>query len=111
MNPPSVERSLVNQAATAGTSLIFSCHTAELWVTLWAMLAGPIVFEPIFKERIWGGRRLEGLFGKKLPPEQKIGESWEIVDRAEAQSVVASGPLAGATLHELWTNHREEIFG
>jgi mannose-6-phosphate isomerase len=61
-------------------------------------------------ERIWGGRRLESEFGKKLP-EGRIGESWEIVDREEAQSVVANGPLKGKTLHELWSNHREEIFG
>jgi mannose-6-phosphate isomerase len=48
---------------------------------------------------------------KKLPPQKRIGESWEIVDRPEAQSVVAAGPLRGRTLHELWTQHRQEIFG
>ncbi len=62
-------------------------------------------------ERPWGGRRLESLFGKKLPPGQPIGESWEIVDRPEAQSVVRDGPWQGKTLHELWTKHRAEIFG
>jgi mannose-6-phosphate isomerase len=71
----------------------------------------PLAFEPIFIERIWGGRRLESEFHKKLPPQKRIGESWEIVDRPEAQSVVADGPLRGKTLHELWTNHRQEIFG
>jgi mannose-6-phosphate isomerase len=74
-------------------------------------LTQPLTFEPIFKERIWGGRRLEELFGKKLPAGKKIGESWEIVDREEAQSMVASGPLADRTLHELWREHRSEIFG
>jgi mannose-6-phosphate isomerase len=62
-------------------------------------------------ERIWGGRRLESRFGKKLPANKRIGEAWEIVDRAEAQSVVARGPLKGKTLHELWTQYREPIFG
>jgi mannose-6-phosphate isomerase len=71
----------------------------------------PLVFEPIFKERIWGGRRLETEYGKKLPPAVLIGESWEIVDREEAQSVVHDGPLRGQTLHELWVNHRATIFG
>ncbi len=71
----------------------------------------PLTFEPIFMERIWGGRRLESGFGKKLPAEKRIGESWEIVDREEAQSVVANGPLKGKTLHELWTHHRQEVFG
>ena len=60
---------------------------------------------------MWGGRRLESEFHKKLPPQKHIGESWEIVDRTEAQSVVANGPLRGRTLHELWTRHRKEIFG
>jgi mannose-6-phosphate isomerase len=74
-------------------------------------LNSPITFEPIFMERIWGGRSLESEFGKTLPVNKRIGESWEIVDRGEAQSVVPSGPLKGKTLHELWTEHRKEIFG
>jgi mannose-6-phosphate isomerase len=71
----------------------------------------PLVFEPLFMERVWGGRHLESLYGKRLPSAALIGESWEIVDRPEAQSVVHEGPLRGATLHELWCKHREEIFG
>ncbi len=74
-------------------------------------LTTPLTFEPIFMERIWGGRRLEAEFGKKLPPQRPIGESWEIVDRPEAQSIVRDGLLRGKTLHELWTQHRDEIFG
>jgi mannose-6-phosphate isomerase len=74
-------------------------------------LSDPLVFEPIFMERVWGGRRLEELYGKKLPANTRIGESWEIVDRPEAQSIVRKGPLRGKTLHELWTNHRSGIFG
>jgi mannose-6-phosphate isomerase len=74
-------------------------------------LTQPLVFEPIFMERVWGGRRLESLYGKPLPSAACIGESWEIVDRPEAQSVVHEGPWRGATLHELWCKHRQEIFG
>lgn len=74
-------------------------------------LSTPLVFEPLFMERVWGGRRLEALFRKRLPQSTRIGESWEIVDRPEAQSVVHDGPLRGSTLHELWTEHREAIFG
>jgi mannose-6-phosphate isomerase len=71
----------------------------------------PLVFEPLFMERVWGGRRLESYFGKQLPPGKSIGESWEIVDRPEAQSVVRLGPWRGKTLHELWMERRAEIFG
>src|SRR5438067_1063301 len=71
----------------------------------------PIFFEPLFMERVWGGRQLEMLFGKRLPASARIGESWEIVDREEAQSVVHSGPLRGKTLNELWSNERASVFG
>lgn len=58
-------------------------------------------FLPLFKEKIWGGRNIEKIFGKTLPPHQKIGESWEICDRGEDQSIVQNGPYRGKTLHEL----------
>ena len=71
----------------------------------------PIAFRPLDMERVWGGRKLETKLRKQLPPEVPIGESWELVDREDAQSVVARGELAGATLHDLWTKMREPIFG
>src|SRR5437016_13970018 len=74
-------------------------------------MTSPLTFEPIFMERMWGGRRLESDFGKKLPPNTCIGESWEIVDRPEAQSIVANSPLKGKTLHELWKQNQHDIFG
>lgn len=70
-----------------------------------------IVLEPLPMERVWGGRRLEAVLGKSLPPGVPVGESWEVVDREDAQSVVHEGPLAGATLHDLWSKHRAEVFG
>jgi len=74
-------------------------------------ISQPLVFEPLFMERVWGGRSLETVYGKELPAGIRIGESWEIVDREEAQSVVHLGPLRGHTFHELWRDHRTEIFG
>lgn len=69
-------------------------------------------FEPIAMERVWGGRKLETHFQRSLPdPAVPYGESWEVVDREEAQSVVSAGPLTGMTMHELWSTRREEIFG
>lgn len=75
------------------------------------LLTQPLVFEPLFMERVWGGRRLETHYHKRLPPGVRIGESWEIVDREDAQSVVHEGAMQGATLHELWNAHRDEVFG
>ncbi|WP_038171472.1 type I phosphomannose isomerase catalytic subunit [Verrucomicrobium sp. BvORR106] len=69
-------------------------------------------FAPIYQERVWGGRNLERLYGRKLPSEATpYGESWEICDRAEAQSVIAAGPLQGWSLQDLWTRARNEVFG
>jgi mannose-6-phosphate isomerase len=62
-------------------------------------------------QRVWGGRELNSVFGRSLPPDQLIGESWELVDRADAQSVVNKGPLKGWSLHQLWMERRQEIFG
>src|SRR5688572_15844394 len=71
----------------------------------------PLTFKPIFKERVWGGRRLEQLYGKPLPPNVPIGESWEITDRPEGTSEIANGPLAGKTLRWLMENHAADLLG
>jgi len=71
----------------------------------------PLTFGPIFKERIWGGRNLETLYSKPLPPGQRIGESWEISDRPGDESVVANGPLRGRTLHWLMEHCPEALLG
>lgn len=72
----------------------------------------PITFSPLYMQRVWGGRELEQIYGRKLPQDnQPYGESWEIVDRQDEQSIVHGGALNGLTLHELWINHRLDIFG
>src|SRR5690242_2456980 len=71
----------------------------------------PLTFEPIFKERVWGGRHLERLYGKKLPADAKIGESWELSDRQGDVSVVANGPLAGKDLHWFVENYHTNLLG
>ena len=71
----------------------------------------PLTFIPIFKERVWGGRRLEDLYGKRLPSGVPIGESWELSDRPGDVSVVANGPLAGKDLHWLLEHRAQELMG
>ena len=65
-------------------------------------------FQPVYQERVWGGRWLADKFGRKLPGDSPIGEAWEIVDRPEAQSVCAR---SGRTLRELLQQHPTEIMG
>jgi mannose-6-phosphate isomerase len=71
----------------------------------------PLTFQPIFKERVWGGRSLETLYAKPLPPGLRIGESWEISDRPGDVSVIANGRLAGKDLHWLVTHHQSDLLG
>ena len=71
----------------------------------------PITFEPILKEKVWGGRALEN-YGKQLPEETLVGESWELADLPESidggRSVIANGALIGKTLAEAL--HDDEQF-
>ncbi len=71
----------------------------------------PLKFRYILKEKVWGGRRLERLLGKKLPEGSPIGESWEVSDHGEDTTVVANGALAGRSLHELAEEFPEELMG
>ncbi len=75
------------------------------------MEAECLTFKPLYKERIWGGRKLESYFGRTLPGKDRIGESWELVDREDAQSIVSNSKYRGASLHEIWVNERRELFG
>src|SRR5688500_13901760 len=69
----------------------------------------PLKFKPRLLEKMWGGRKIETVLGKPLPPGGKpIGEAWEIYDFPPGvcgnsdqwlSSEIAVGPLAGRTLH------------
>jgi mannose-6-phosphate isomerase len=75
------------------------------------MEAECLTFQPLYKERIWGGRKLQTVFDRALPAKNRIGESWELVDREDAQSIISETKFRGASLHEIWTERRQEIFG
>jgi len=68
-------------------------------------------FAPIYQERVWGGHALREALGRTLPPGAPIGESWEIVDRAEAQSRVAGGPWVGRTLRDIVERDTMAVMG
>src|SRR5436305_5617277 len=68
-------------------------------------------FQPLYQERVWGGRALEMTLGRKLPPGAPVGESWEIVDRPEAQSIVEGGPLNAQSLRAVLARHAVEVMG
>jgi mannose-6-phosphate isomerase len=80
----------------------------------------PLKFTPRYLEKIWGGRRIETLLGKPLPAGKEIGESWEIYDFPPGvadksagwfSSVIANGPRAGQTLHDLIGECGHDLMG
>lgn len=64
----------------------------------------------MFRRYLWGGRRLATVLGKDVG-EESAAESWELCDRHDDQSVVATGPLAGKSLGELVREWGPELLG
>ena len=70
----------------------------------------PFKFQPILKERLWGGTKLETVLGKSLDSDI-IGESWELSGVSGDVSVVANGNLAGKSLQEIIESYKEDLLG
>jgi mannose-6-phosphate isomerase len=71
----------------------------------------PIKFEPILKEKIWGGDSLSKYYGKDQGKLANIGESWEISGVAGDLSVVSNGFLAGNNIEEIIEVYMGDITG
>jgi mannose-6-phosphate isomerase len=71
----------------------------------------PLIFNPIYKETIWGGHAIGSRYNRQLSPDRTIGESWEIVSHGADQSVVASGFLAGKTLGAIVAEESPSLLG
>jgi mannose-6-phosphate isomerase len=71
----------------------------------------PLTFEPVLKRYLWGGRRLGTVLGKPIGEGSDYAESWEVADHEHGQSIVAGGPLAGTSLHELMIMRGIELLG
>ena len=70
----------------------------------------PFKFEPILKERLWGGTKLKDVLGK--PIESEItGESWELSAVSGDVSIVANGELAKTSLQDLIKEDADALLG
>lgn len=74
------------------------------------MTPAAVVLEPILKARPWGGAAL-ARWGKALPADVLIGESWELSDLPGDESRVARGPLRGHTIRELMSEWGRHLLG
>ncbi|WP_138493163.1 mannose-6-phosphate isomerase, class I [Paenibacillus pinistramenti] len=66
----------------------------------------PIFLNPVFQDRIWGGTKLNTLFGYEIPSDH-TGECWAVSAHPNGQSTVREGEFAGQKLGDLWANHQE----
>ena len=73
------------------------------------MYKEPIFLDPVYQDRIWGGKKLKTLYGYDIPNDQ-IGEAWVISAHKNGPSKLINGPLAGESLLKVWEEH-PSLFG
>lgn len=71
----------------------------------------PFKFEPIKKEKIWGGDNLKKYLNKDIEEGSKIGEIWEVSDHNEDTSIISNGELKGESLHNVLLEYGRELLG
>jgi mannose-6-phosphate isomerase len=71
----------------------------------------PIKFEPLLKNKVWGGSSLVKNYGKKADPSRLIGESWELSAIQGNLSVISNGFLAGNNIEEIIEVYMGDITG
>ncbi|MDD5728240.1 MAG: class I mannose-6-phosphate isomerase [Victivallales bacterium] len=73
----------------------------------------PLVFKPIYHGKMWGGTQIENFLKRDDLPklDEPVGESWELVDREDEQSIVANGPLKGTALSQLVKHYGKALLG
>ena len=67
-----------------------------------------IKLQAIYKNYLWGGRKLATDFGKQCNGEI-LAESWELSCHPDGLCTIANGPYAGNTLLDYVTNHPEVL--
>ncbi|SHF54834.1 mannose-6-phosphate isomerase, type 1 [Flavobacterium fontis] len=70
----------------------------------------PLVFNPIIKERIWGGTKLRDVLHKPIVSNIS-GESWELSTVPGDVSVVANGALEGTDLNAVVALNPKAVLG
>lgn len=73
------------------------------------MIGAPLSFVPVYQTVVWGGDALARL--REGVPGGPVGEAWDVADHPRGQSVVAEGPLQGASLGELTARHGHDLVG
>lgn len=70
----------------------------------------PFKLKPIYKEILWGGRKIGSYFNRKIP-EGNIAESWELCCREDGMNIIKNGQLEGNSLLDLISEYKEKVLG
>ena len=68
-------------------------------------------FEPHYFERVWGGQSLKEILSRKIPPNQKIGEAWDLVDRDGCESLISHPQTSSNSIRNLLETYPDKIMG
>jgi len=71
----------------------------------------PLKFEKVLKEKVWGGREFEAVWGIPLPEGKTFGESWEVSAHLNGPSIVSEGPWAGQALPQVLRREGARFLG
>lgn len=74
-------------------------------------LSEPILFNPIYKKNLWGGRNLQSMLAKQIPDGIAIGESWELSGFGTESSLAVNEKLRGVSLNQLVQQYTTELLG
>ena len=71
----------------------------------------PFKFQPVFKEKIWGGNKIKENLNIPDAPAMQCGEAWMLSGVPDNESVVTNGQMKGNTLNELVEVFMGELVG
>ncbi|MEL7006466.1 MAG: type I phosphomannose isomerase catalytic subunit, partial [Bacteroidota bacterium] len=71
----------------------------------------PLKFQPIFKDKIWGGNKISSILGKDYGDLPNCGETWELSGVAGNVSTVLNGELEGTDLNTIISTYGDQLLG
>jgi mannose-6-phosphate isomerase len=71
----------------------------------------PLKFQPIFRDKIWGGQKIKTILNQDFDDLHNCGELWALSGYPGSESIVANGFLAGNELNELVEVYMDELVG
>ena len=71
----------------------------------------PLKFKPIFKDKIWGGRKIKEQLGMDYGPLPNCGEVWLLSGLWDEQSVIDNGDFEGDEINDLVETFMGDLVG